>query len=88
MSAAARPLMPWEDDYLLPEGTVTIGIPMRCGCSRQTQVRNVHVAESGILWARSHPVPPPPDLILLSFRCPGRCKQKLKVTARMLYFSV
>jgi hypothetical protein len=79
--------MPWEDDYLLPEGTRTVGVPIKCGCYRAPHPRNIHVTEEAILWVRRQPEPPPPEMIWQSFRCPGKCKQIVKVTARMLYFS-
>jgi hypothetical protein len=86
VSAAAR-LLPWEEDYLLPLGTRTVGVLIRCGCYRAPHPRNIHVSEEAIIWVRQLPEPPPPDMVWLSWRCPGKCKQIVKVTARMLYFS-
>lgn len=83
MSAAARPLFPVAD-YALPEGTRTIGVAMRCGCSPHPRVRNLHVTEAAVVLMRQFPIPR--DFVMESFRCQG-CKTALKVTAEMLYFA-
>ena len=70
------------NDDLLPEGIQTYGVLIRCGCRSGYQVRNLHVTTTLLSLLRYASADP--SAILLSWRCPGRCKQKLKVTVAML----
>lgn len=87
MTAALEPQSAPDRDYLLPLGTTTVQVLVRCDCHPQGHFVNLRAVLEGIMWLKQHlREAPPADLIIESFRCRS-CRQTVKVTAKMLHLA-
>jgi hypothetical protein len=73
-----------ECDYLFPDTAPTIQVKIRCACGPVPRTIPLHMTVEGVSFFRR--IEAPPDLVVQSWKCPN-CKQKVKITARMLYLA-